>query len=375
MKKLLQEMVKGTFIEYVSLRIFQFIDFCLFFLGNLNFEFRPSETTLSNSKTCKQLLENKYHILFKIINNNGIYNPLNIVKNKRNDFAHEGSDHSLGSSEKYSGGNNNRLISGRIKSRGSLPRHKELRSIWCVSHMEIIKDYEQRNMFDQVCPGKQIVRTDSQSNDDKYPKKGQKNSPLLQIFSPPTIQEIQEMSSLREKAGNDGTKHSSLNSITQGREDFHGKSKKWPIHLFKRKDKKYKNELGSFDIRTIQEIPDDSLVSHADAKNVSDSSSDQTPRSSLEDAQFPSEKGKDSMQQIKSEGVTHNIERLYYESESKYEKDVLKVPEERYNHNRILADNWTDYASSRRNSFDTSIGHSNNSSARNSVDLESVKKY
>ena len=66
---------------------------------------------------------------------------------------------------------------------------------------------------------------------------------------------------------------------------------------------------------------------------------------------------------------------MHYELGSNDEKDVLlKVPEGRHNHNQIPADDWTDYASSRRNSFDTTIGHSNSSSARNSVDLGSVKK-
>src|SRR4051794_10772734 len=191
MKTSHKKMVNETFIKYIN---FENISTYLFlsFLGNLNLEFRPSETTLSNSRMCKQLLENKYHVLFKIINNNEIYNPLTIVKNRRNDLAREGSDHSLGSSEKYGGGNSNRLISGRIKSRGSLPRRKEL-SIWYVSHMEIIKDFEQRNTL-EVFPGKQIVRTNNhgESNDDKYyQKKRQKYPQLSQIFSPPPIQEIQ----------------------------------------------------------------------------------------------------------------------------------------------------------------------------------------
>ncbi|CAB4419474.1 unnamed protein product [Rhizophagus irregularis] len=58
-----------------------------------------SEATITNSTMCKQFLENKYHILFKIINNNGVYNPLTIVKIRKNDLPRDGSDHSLGSSE------------------------------------------------------------------------------------------------------------------------------------------------------------------------------------------------------------------------------------------------------------------------------------
>ncbi|RIA92754.1 hypothetical protein C1645_764207 [Glomus cerebriforme] len=325
----------------------------------------PSETTLTNSKMCKQFLENKYHVLFKIINNNEVYNPLTIVKNRKKDMTCEESDYNLGSSEKFNGGNSNRIISNRTKSRGSLPRRKS--SIWDVSHMEIIKDYEQRNKFvnnygfnENFNNKDPIFKVESESDEIK---KRQKQLHLSQMFNP----EIQIMSPLeeREEEGSSGGKlkrektskslsSNSIKSTLQGKEDSNSKPKKWSIHLFKRKDKKHKNESISSDVGTIQ-VPDHFLGSHTNAKNMSESSSgDQTPRSSLED----------STRQIIPEDIAHNNERMHYESGSKYEKYVQRVPEEK---NRAPVDDRMD----RYNSLDTSIDHSNNSSTRNSVDLGS----
>jgi hypothetical protein len=313
---------------------------------------------------CKQFLENKYHVLFKIINSKGVYNPLAIVKkNRKNDMARDGSDHSLGSSEKSSWGNSN----NRIKLRGSLPRRKES-NVWDVSHMEIIKDYEQRNKFDQIHPSKLFVRDNNENFDaDKdYPiitmesesdeiKKRQKYLHLSHMFNPPTAQETMRSSGDKEeKTSNDfmlkDGKHSlssiSTTSTSQGKEDSHSKSKKW-THLFKRKDKKHKKS--SSDIGIIQ-VPNDFLGPQTNAKNVSETSSgDQTPRSSFED----------SMRQVDSEDITNNSERMHYES---------SVSEEKHNYNR--ADDWIDDASSQVNSLD---GHSNKSSTRNSVDFDPVK--
>ncbi|GES96219.1 hypothetical protein GLOIN_2v1534145 [Rhizophagus clarus] len=323
-----------------------------------------SETTLTNSKMCKQYLENKYHVLFKIIDNNGVYNPLTIVKNRKNEMTRDGSDHSLGSSEKSSWGSSN----NRIKLRGSLSRRKES-NIWDVSHMEIIKDYEQRNNFDQIHLNKQFVRCnkDNENFEDDNPiikkesesdetKKQQKYLQLSQMFNPPTTQELQMKSfqGKEEKAINDlqlkGAKHplspNSTASTSQGKEESYNKSKKWPINLFRRKDKKHKNESSSSEFQ----VSDDSMGSlgpQTNTKNVFETSSgDQTPRSSLED----------SMRQVDSEDITDNSEKMHYES---------SVSEEKHNYGR--ADDWIDDASSQTNSLD---GRSNKSSTRNSMDFE-----
>ncbi|CAG8537385.1 hypothetical protein RhiirA1_410784 [Rhizophagus irregularis] len=317
-----------------------------------------SEATITNSTMCKQFLENKYHILFKIINNNGVYNPLTIVKIRKNDLPRDGSDHSLGSSENSSWGNSR----NKIKSRGSLPRHKES-NIWNVSHMEIIKDYEQKNKFDQIHPSRQFVRDDKENFDDDkdYPesesdeiKKRQKYLQLSQMFNPPTTQEMMRSREKEEKESNDlklkEEKHSlssnSTTSLSQGKEDSYNKSKKWSIHFFKRKDRKHKNKSSLSNIGIIQ-VSDDSLGLQTNAKHVSETSSgDQTPRSSLED----------STRQIDSEDIMSNSERMHYES---------SVSEEKHNYNRT--DDLIDDVSSQVNSLD---GHSNKSSTRSSVNLE-----
>ncbi|RIB22871.1 hypothetical protein C2G38_2172834 [Gigaspora rosea] len=71
-----------------------------------DYGFFPSETTLSNSRMCKQYLENKYHVIFKIINNNDVYNPLLVVKNRIVDVNNE-----------------------RINDRNSIPNNKICQSI------------------------------------------------------------------------------------------------------------------------------------------------------------------------------------------------------------------------------------------------------
>lgn len=308
---------------------------------------------------CKQFLENKYDVLFKIINNNGVYNPLTIVKNRKNDLPRDGSDHSLGSSENSSGGNSR----NKIKLRGSLPRRKES-NIWNVSHMEIIKDYEQKNKFDQIHPSRQFVRDNKENfgGDKDYPiikmesesdeiKKRQKYFQLSQMFNPPTTQEMMRLGEKDEKESNDLKLSLSSNSTTstsQGKEDSYSKSKKWSIHLFKRKDKKHKKKSSLSNIGVIQ-ASDDSLGLQTNAKNVSETSSgDQTPRSSLED----------STRQVDSEDIMSNSERMHYES---------SVSEEKHNYNRT--DDWIDNVSSQVNSLD---GHSNKSSTRSSVNFEPV---
>ncbi|CAG8587339.1 12492_t:CDS:10 [Funneliformis mosseae] len=355
--------------------------------GNLNIRFHPSETTLSNSRMCKQFLENKYHVLFKIINNNGVYNPLQIIKNRRIDIASDGANHSLGSSEKSSGGSSSRLISNIIKPRKALLHHKET-SIWDVSHMEIIKDYEQINKFDQVLLNKQmssdngyetnsevgIYINDNVASESDEHKKRLKYRRLSQIFIPPT-HEMQAMSPQGGIRSNSGqpkkTTHSralSLNNIaaaSQGKEDSHGKSKRWSIHLFKRKDKKHKNESSSSDISIIQEAPDCSITSQTNAKSSSDSSSgDQTSRNSMEEVRFSSEKGKDP---LRHEDKTYKDEEIYYKNGVKHEKIMSKLSGDK-NNDQLSVDDWSDIAQS-RDSEDTD--NSNHSSTIHSVDFES----
>ncbi len=325
---------------------------------------------------CKHFLENKYHVLFKIIDNNGVYNPLQIIKNRTNDMVRERSDHSLGPSEKFNGGSSNGLNSNRIKPRGSLLSRKGT-SIWDVSHME--------NEQFEVHPNKQIACVNSHEAKNEVDKNfdnkmASEQKHLFQIFIPPT-QETQAMIPHEEKGSSDGQskkeKHSrtsSLNSITaasQEKDEPYNKSKRWSIHsihLFKRKDKKHKNESNLSDAETIKEVPYDSLTPQMNTTNASDlSSGDQTSRSSLEDGRCSSEKGKDSQQQLNHEDKAHNNEG-YYESGSKHERVLLKLSVEKHNHDRVPVDDWP----SRRNSVDTSTVHSNNSSTINS-DLESVK--
>ncbi|CAI2171608.1 8949_t:CDS:10 [Funneliformis geosporum] len=348
---------------------------------------RKEETTLSNSRMCKQFLGNKYHVLFKIINNNGIYNPLQIIKNRKIDIESEGSVHSKRSSDK-SRGSSNRLISNRMKLRRSLLSHKETR-IWDVSHMEAIKDYEQINKFDQVHLNKLMSRNNGYEINSEVgvnfnnqvasePDENKKRLRLSQIFIPPTTQEMQAMSSQGNIRSNSEqskkTTHYralSMNNIAaapQGKEESHGKSKRWSIHLFKRKDKKHKNEPSSSNVGIIQEAPDYSLTSQMKSKSSSDSSSgDQTYRNSMEDGRFSSEKSKDPLQQEDETDKTYD-EEIYYNSGVKREKFMSKLSGDKQN-DRFLIDDWSDIAQNRCDSEDTD--NSNHSSTIHSVDLES----
>ncbi|RIB01017.1 hypothetical protein C2G38_2232107 [Gigaspora rosea] len=101
--------------------------------------FFPSETTLSNSRMCKQYLENKYHVILKIINNNDVYNPLLVIKNRIVDVNNERiNDHNSIPNNKICQSIN------RGKAGGPASRRKTPNP-WHVTHMKIIKDYEQRN--------------------------------------------------------------------------------------------------------------------------------------------------------------------------------------------------------------------------------------
>nr|CAG8530113.1 13026_t:CDS:10 [Entrophospora candida] len=47
--------------------------------------FNPSDATLNNSRMCKQFLETKYDVIFKLINNDHVYNPLQVIKKRNNE--------------------------------------------------------------------------------------------------------------------------------------------------------------------------------------------------------------------------------------------------------------------------------------------------
>ncbi|CAG8809569.1 9681_t:CDS:2, partial [Racocetra persica] len=268
--------------------------------------FFPSETTLSNSKECKQYLENKYHVIFKIINNKDIYNPLLVVKNRKVDVNNEGiNDISSISANKIRQSINQRKISGSES-------HRKSPNPWHVTHMEVIKDYEQRNNISDIStPFKHSELQDINNENNtrnalsrvgSEPSASKRNLPyrrLSQIFIPPS--QVKEEPSPPAEEGRRGGKHSrtlSLNGMPSpiAKDDHQSKSKKGLLRLFKRKDRKH-NKRG----RSDTEIDDNGDGQVGTIKGLADytpsspkinlSSGDLSPRSSSEDVGPLSEKG------------------------------------------------------------------------------------
>ncbi|CAG8634410.1 10596_t:CDS:10, partial [Cetraspora pellucida] len=307
--------------------------------------FSPSETTLSNSSDCKQSLENKYHVIFKIINNKDVYNPLLVVKNRKS--------------------------------------HQKTPNPWHVTHMEILKDYEQRNNISDISTpfkNSELQVVDNENNDSRNalsrvgsePSASKRNLPyrrLSQIFIPPS--QVKEEPSPPAEEGRRGGKHSrtlSLNGMPSSpltKDDHQSKSKKGLLRLFKRKDRKHNkrgrsdteiDDNGDGQVRTIKELADRTPSS---PKFIL-SSGDQSPRSSSEDVGPLSEK---DFLSVSNNMNIYNSEIMYNDSVEygvKYDNDMLGKP------NRdtliVLSDDASMY-----------IASSNGSSARHSMEFDSIK--
>ncbi|CAG8584906.1 2023_t:CDS:10, partial [Dentiscutata heterogama] len=371
-KNLYQKHHSFNGIESVGQKSFSRID------APQDYGFYPSETTLSNSRMCKQYLENKYHVIFKIINNNDVYNPLLVVKNRKVDVNNEGiNDHSSISVNKV------RQSINRGKTGGSASRRKTPNP-WHVTHMEIIKDYEQRNNISDMSTSfkNSDLESSSYNNVDHVPQNSllhmgselvttKKNLPyrrLSQIFVPPSQEK--EESRLPTEGGRRGGKHSRTLSLNEDitspltKDDHQSKSKRGLLSIFKRKDRKH-NKRG----RSDTEIDDNGdgqvgaikeLVDHSSSlPTINLSSGDPSPKSSSEDVRPLPEKDKDFLSISNNVNVYHSNNDLA-EYGVKYDNEMLKKP------NRdtliVLSDDTSMYA-----------GSSNGSSARHSMEFDSIK--
>ncbi|CAG8766916.1 1916_t:CDS:10, partial [Cetraspora pellucida] len=338
--------------------------------------FSPSETTLSNSSSCKQSLENKYHVIFKIINNKDVYNPLLVVKNRKVDVKNEGiNDISSIPANKIKQSISKRKISGSES-------HQKTPNPWHVTHMEILKDYEQRNNISDISTpfkNSELQGVDNENNDSRNalsrvgsePSASKRNLPyrrLSQIFIPPS--QVKEEPSPPAEEGRRGGKHSrtlSLNGMPSPltKDDHQSKSKKGLLSLFKRKDRKHNkrgrsdteiDDNGDGQVRTIKELADHTPSS----PKIILSSGDQSPRSSSEDVGPLSEK---DFLSVSNNMNIYNSEIMYNDSVEhgvKYDNDMLGKP------NRdtliVLSDDASMY-----------IASSNGSSARHSMEFDSIK--
>src|SRR5688500_18061191 len=84
---------------------------------------------------CKQFLETKYDVIFKLINNGHVYNPLQVIKKINNEKINSSENENDIENSEFD--NENSIIIAQQKRN----RH----SIWQVSHIEILKEYEQNN--------------------------------------------------------------------------------------------------------------------------------------------------------------------------------------------------------------------------------------
>ncbi|CAG8634062.1 12496_t:CDS:10, partial [Gigaspora margarita] len=372
-KNLLQKHHSFNGIESVGQKSLSRID------APQDYGFFSSETTLSNSRMCKQYLENKYHVIFKIINNNHVYNPLLVVKNRNVDVNNERiNDRNPISNNKI------RQSINRGKAGGPASRRKAPNP-WHVTHMEIIKDYEQRNNISDMSTSD--LQNSNYNNVDHIPQNviirmgsepiTQKRSlpyrRLSQIFIPPS-EDKEELKSPTE-GGRRGGKHSRTLSLNDDitspltKDDHQSKSKRRLLSIFKRKDKKHNkrgrsdteiDDNGDSQVGTIKELVDHS--SYFPTINLS--SGDPSPKSSSDDARPLPEKDKNflsisnNVNIYNSKEIVNNNDLVEYGV--KYVNEMLKTP------NRdtliVLSDDTSMYA-----------GSSNGSSARHSMEFDSIK--
>ncbi|KAG9302789.1 hypothetical protein G9A89_009566 [Geosiphon pyriformis] len=96
--------------------------------------FLPSEPTIAASRACKSFFEKKYSLLFEMIKENQLYNPLQVIRNRQDERSYEGFD-----SNNFWGGNRSGLF--RIRSGGSNSSSRHRKSIWDITTEELLNRY------------------------------------------------------------------------------------------------------------------------------------------------------------------------------------------------------------------------------------------
>ncbi|RHZ44653.1 hypothetical protein Glove_714g15 [Diversispora epigaea] len=332
---------------------------------------RPNKITLS--KDCKKFIEEKYYVIFKITNNNGIYNPLKCVRNRRINFTNPDDSNNDSSTSLISNrrGKQNNNITGRRKGI----------NVWNISPQEILYEYEQtNNNFVNLKPHHLTIEKLEQISQVDYPLSRVESTPTSSKKNShrPTQEKEKgkgkgkEKKKEKEKVENEENeekdelssstdfknsrskikKHSkalSLNNIGQKiNNNEQNKSKRWSLHLFKRKDKNLKRKLSKKDKKS-EKIEDVRLHLSNSQKNLIDSSaSDHTSRSSAEYSRSLSDR-----EQLNFEIINNDIDsRQNGTHEEKY-KSARKFEKEEF----------TDDTNSRRDSLDTSAEFSDNQSS------------
>ncbi|CAG8432861.1 7349_t:CDS:10 [Diversispora eburnea] len=292
---------------------------------------------ITSSKDCKKFFEEKYFTIFKIINNNGIYNPLKCVKNRRINMTNlddSNNDSSTSLISNSRGKNNN--IMGRQKGT----------NIWNISPAEILYEYEKKNNIINSKSSHLTIET------------------IPELSSPTNFRNFRNSRSKIKKH----SKALSLNNIGQdiNNNDEQNKSKRWSLHLFKRKDKKLKRKFSKKDNKSgkIDEILDDDDDVHLHLSNsqknlIDSSSSDHTSRSSAEYSRSLSDREQLNLEEVINNDLNSRQNVLHeekYKSVGKFEKEES-----------------TD-TSSQRDSLDTSAEFSDNqSSDSENIQVESIR--
>lgn len=312
-----------------------------------NHGFRQSRITLS--KDCKNYLKSRYDVIFKIINENGVYNPLKCVKNRRADLANNTVDN------KY---NNNDYSTGLISN------NRGKQNIWNVSPLEILDEYEQRNNIVSIPLHRHTFEESNPITQSNYSLSRVGSSPIS-LVTPiiPTIKNSRRLShelitpsiqgKEREESSSpansriprdDAKKHSKTLSLNNIADNDEHKSKRWSLHFFKRKDKKpkksFKKNKRSKETDEVPDVIDDEHLHLSNYQRIDSSSSDHNSRSSAEYARSLSDREPGSLEVIDNEKFKFKCENV-----GKFEKEEL-----------------TDDTCSRRDSIDTSPEHSDKES-------------